>query len=64
MNDSCSFCLIFYPFGKLKITFYAKQNFFLLTLFFLLYGLATHAYAIDDISLPDRIRQEQRLKRA
>ncbi|WP_335994908.1 putative toxin [Acinetobacter pittii] len=30
--------------------------------FFLLYGLATHAYAIDDISLPDRIRQEQRLK--
>ncbi len=24
--------------------------------FFLLYGLATHAYAIDDISLPDRIR--------
>ncbi len=21
-----------------------------------------HAYAIDDISLPDRIRQEQRLK--
>ncbi|MFE1654768.1 POTRA domain-containing protein, partial [Acinetobacter baumannii] len=30
--------------------------------FFLLYGVATHAYAIDDISLPDRIRQEQRLK--
>ncbi|WP_409360569.1 hypothetical protein [Acinetobacter baumannii] len=30
--------------------------------FFLLYGLAMHAYAIDDISLPDRIRQEQRLK--
>ncbi len=32
--------------------------------FFLLYGLAMHAYAIDDISLPDRIRQEQRFKRA
>lgn len=30
--------------------------------FFLLYGVATHAYAIDDISFPDRIRQEQRLK--
>lgn len=30
--------------------------------FFLLYGVATHAYSIDDISLPDRIRQEQRLK--
>lgn len=61
MNDSCSFCLIFYLFGKLKIIFYAKQIFFTHA-FFLLYGLAMHAYAIDDISLPDRIRQEQRLK--
>ncbi|EJG22914.1 hypothetical protein ACIN5143_A2087 [Acinetobacter baumannii OIFC143] len=38
MNDSCSFCLIFYLFGKLKIIFYAKQNFFLLTLFFFYMG--------------------------
>lgn len=39
------------------------QNIIFIThAFFLFYGLVTHAYAIDDISLPDRIRQDQRLK--
>lgn len=38
------------------------QNKIFITSAFLLYGLATNTYAIDDISLPDRIRQEQRLK--
>jgi hypothetical protein len=39
-----------------------QNKIFITHAFFLFYGVATHAYAIDDISLPDRIRQDQRLK--